>query len=157
MKQKKKRNNWWIWILVGLIIWFIYSNSLLTAQQSNQESYRVTYFLMRSLQHFGLYADFQTFHHYVRKLAHFTEYAAMGFLVLIAVRYAPFLKSRFWNDMMFVLLVPLSDETLQLFTDGRSGQLTDVLLDICGALFGTFVCYVILLIIEDVIQHRREA
>ena len=34
-------------------------------------------------------------------------------------------------------LIPFVDETLQLFTEGRSGQISDVWLDCAGVLFGT--------------------
>ena len=37
-----------------------------------------------------------------------------------------------WNS-----IVSLLDETIQLFTEGRSGQISDVWLDMAGALTGT--------------------
>lgn len=39
-------------------------------------------------------------------------------------------------------LIPFVDETLQLFTEGRSGQISDVWLDSCGVWAGTmlFLC-----------------
>ena len=73
----KPRKHWWIWILVGIYIWLIFRNSLMVASVSDALSSRVTHELMNILQHFGLYADFSTFHHYVRKLAHFTEFAGL--------------------------------------------------------------------------------
>ena len=33
-------------------------------------------------------------------------------------------------------LVPFVDETIQLFVDGRSGQVDDVWLDLCGVVCG---------------------
>jgi VanZ family protein len=35
--------------------------------------------------------------------------------------------------------VPFTDETIQLFVAGRSGQISDVWLDCAGAAFGTVV------------------
>lgn len=43
--------------------------------------------------------------------------------------------------------IPLADETFQLFTEGRSGQVGDVWLDIsglaAGSLFAVGICYFI--------------
>ena len=42
----------------------------------------------------------------------------------------------------------MADESLQLLVEGRSGQLTDVLLDFSGVLAGMGVCLLILWIQE---------
>ena len=39
-------------------------------------------------------------------------------------------------------LAPVADETIQMFTPGRSSLLTDVLIDLAGVLFGTLVMLV---------------
>ena len=38
--------------------------------------------------------------------------------------------------MFAVLAVPFLDETIQLFVDGRAGQISDVWLDVSGAVCG---------------------
>ena len=38
-----------------------------------------------------------------------------------------------------IFAVPFLDETIQLFTEGRSGQISDVWLDMAGALTGTLL------------------
>ena len=38
-----------------------------------------------------------------------------------------------------IFTVPFLDETIQLFTEGRSGQISDVWLDMAGALTGTLL------------------
>ena len=76
--------------------------------------------------------------HPVRKTAHATEYAVLGFL--IAGSYDDRTKKR-----LKLILVPLltgalyavSDEIHQLFVPGRSCQISDLLLDSCGVLAGT--------------------
>ena len=73
----------------------------------------------------------------VRKTAHFTEYAVLGVLVSNALGPAWARNPRAYLLVAAVLaLVPSIDETIQLFVPGRSGQVTDVLLDCCGAATG---------------------
>ena len=73
----------------------------------------------------------------VRKAAHFTEYAVLGILAARAFdlrRGAP--SARIALACAVLVLVPSIDEAIQLFVAGRSGQVTDVLLDCCGAATG---------------------
>ncbi len=49
------------------------------------------------------------------------------------------------------MLVAAMDETIQLFVSGRSGQITDVLLDSVGALVGI----AIVLIIRKLIGRKK--
>lgn len=39
-------------------------------------------------------------------------------------------------------LIACIDETLQLFSFGRSGQMTDVVIDTCGVILGVAAAYV---------------
>ena len=151
----KLRKHWWIWILVGIYIWLIFRNSLMVASVSDALSSRVTHELMNILQHFGLYADFSTFHHYVRKLAHFTEFAGLGFLVVLAMHICPLFHHRSLNFLLFLFSVPFADEMIQLHVAGRSSQFTDMLIDCSGCLFGGFLCYVLFLILKDLFHHQK--
>ena len=151
----KPRKHWWIWLLVAGYIWFIFHNSMMVADVSSALSSKVTYWLAAQLQRYGLYADFYTFHHYVRKLAHFSEFAGLGFLVTLAMEVCPLFKSRLLNFALFLFLVPAADETIQRFVDGRSSQYFDMLIDGGGFLFGGFVCYVFILILMDLVAPRK--
>lgn len=78
--------------------------------------------------------------HYVRKTAHFCEYACMGILVFGIWR--PWKK----RDRKLLLLVvawvfisAALDELHQTFVPGRYGGIGDVVLDTCGGLFGYFM------------------
>ena len=81
---------------------------------------------------------------FVRKNAHFFAYLLLGMLSLNALR-----KSRVENRKSLVLafaisvLYAISDEVHQLFVPGRSGQVSDVLLDSTGALVGIVLYAVI--------------
>lgn len=75
--------------------------------------------------------------HMVRKLAHFCEYALLGLLMAATVRiWRGQIKSDFFMVLFFGLLVPVSDEFLQLFVAGRTGLVQDVLLDFSGFIAG---------------------
>ena len=71
----------------------------------------------------------QKIDHPIRKMAHALEYAVLGFLV--------YMTYKDWKVALLVcILYACSDEFHQLFVKGRSGQISDVILDSCGA----FVC-----------------
>ena len=74
--------------------------------------------------------------HLVRKLAHFTEFFALGaeLSALLWVRGAVGAQ-RYLNGIFVGAAVALCDETVQLFT-GRGSQVQDVWLDILGAVCG---------------------
>lgn len=75
---------------------------------------------------------------YVRKIAHFTLYALLGAFVsatfLNTKIKAPAVK--YLMSAGVCLFYSITDEFHQLFIDGRSGELSDVLIDFCGAVTG---------------------
>ena len=81
----------------------------------------------------------------VRKSAHACEYAALS--VLFFVNYKK--KSRKIKQIvgmsaLSTALYAVTDEIHQLFVPGRSGQITDVILDSCGGLIGAVLSAIIL-------------
>lgn len=106
---------------------------------SSSESGFVYELLMPVFDHFGIYErDVCTF--VIRKAAHFSEYLVLG---LIAVNFAKALKRQgvAASSLQAAIpgvcaLVPVLDETLQLFVPGRSGSLRDVAIDLCGLAVG---------------------
>ena len=78
----------------------------------------------------------------VRKTAHITEYAALGFALLLHVLTLQHNKKiRFPRFSAFLVgsLYALSDEVHQIFIPGRSGEGKDVLLDSIGVLLGVLI------------------
>ena len=136
------------WILVFLWIIFIFSNSLIIGEVSGNISGHFSAILMSFINKAGFTIDSQLFHHYIRKAAHFSEYAALGFLTVHAcaatsAQHKPLLFLLLW------ILVPACDETIQLFVPDRAGALRDCLIDMSGYITGAFCMYVLLLIIRD--------
>ncbi len=71
----------------------------------------------------------------VRKLAHFSIYAILGFLAFLSIgTYRISLFARFFFSSLISLLYAMSDEYHQLYIDGRSGELRDIVIDFCGSL-----------------------
>ena len=75
--------------------------------------------------------------HIVRKLAHFCEYTLEGFLLMLCMRV--YTRNYIWHISVPLLggvLTALADETIQIYSPGRSSQVTDVWLDSAGVLAG---------------------
>ena len=82
--------------------------------------------------------------HPVRKAAHFTEYSVLG--VLVSGTLCGFSKASLEKNITtaYILgtLYAVTDELHQLFVPGRSGQLSDVLIDSAGVFLGCVMVYV---------------
>lgn len=168
MAELEKRTS--PWVLAGRVlftaaligcIWFIFSNSLQIAEVSEGSSGRVLGLMQGVLRRLGLpgAADRLTMH-IVRKLAHFSEYMLEGFLLMLCLRVyiRHFFKHVSW-PILGGLLTALTDETIQLFVPGRSGQVTDVWIDFSGVLTGLVVGLILLGLIRMCIllyKHRNE-
>ncbi len=141
--------------LIGCIA-FIFSNSMQIASASTGASSRVLTLLQRALCRVGLpgLAEQLTMH-FVRKLAHFCEYALEGFLLMLCLRV--YTRHPFRHVSVPVLggaLTALADETIQLYSAGRSSQVTDVWLDLIGVLAGIFAAVLVLAVFRLVFHHR---
>lgn len=154
--MKKKRKPWWIWIVIAFYIGFIFHYSLQNAVTSEDLSMGISTKILQVINHYGFYIDINLFNHYIRKLAHFSEFALLGFLILFGARFCPLVKSRLLTFLIFLFAVPYTDETIQKFSDGRASMVSDMVLDGCGYLFGGLVAYILVLIIADIFvkKHR---
>ena len=112
------------WVLVAACMVFIFAMSAQPADISDKTSDWVIVFLGLELS-----VDF------VRTAAHFIEFAGLAVLVFNAL-YWSFEKFRPFLAFAISALYAVSDELHQLFVEGRSCQLTDILIDSAGALIG---------------------
>lgn len=123
-----------------LILAFIWGNSLRDAPHSSVESQWVLD-ILRSLLSAIPGIEHLTMH-IVRKVAHLTEYMALGFF--LSLTYLAFKRTiRPWRIVIVGCLIASIDETLQLFSPGRSSQISDVLLDTLGVFLGLIIVYVL--------------
>ncbi len=91
----------------------------------------------------------------VRKTAHFTEYAVLGFLIC-SVFESFFIKRKIAIPVSLCsgALYAVSDEIHQSFVPGRSCQISDMLLDSAGVMTGIIMLIVFMAIIK---KHRSKS
>lgn len=144
-------------LLALLAVGFIFSNSLDTRDTSNQKSNAI-------VDEVKPIVDPQdtiprgTFNHYVRKSAHFLEFAALGFC-LMGLSDAISRKRRIPRvpaALLAALLVASTDETLQFFAVERGPGIKDVLIDFFGAVCGLLLMLLCLTIEKDIREKQNE-
>ena len=110
---------------------FIWGNSLLPGEISGMISDCVKTFLEAVLPSSG--QEDTSGGVLVRKLAHFTEFAALG--MLLSWLFAMLKKKRHY-PFLFGTAAACIDETIQLFVPDRGPSIRDVCIDSCGVLTG---------------------
>lgn len=123
---------------------FIWHNSVESAAESSSRSGRVTEAINEVLASVGGGAVTE---HFIRKLAHFSEYGLEGVLtVLLFMVYCLKPQKRFRAILLTGLFTATIDESIQFFSAGRSPGVGDVCIDmagfVCGVLLMQAVCYI---------------
>ena len=133
-------------VLTVLWLCFIYGNSLQTGAESGAASGRVHRIVNAIPELLELGSPISE--RFVRKAAHFTEFAILGLLVCsdLWAFSALSLKRKLRVSIPVIFCaVPIcalfasADEFLQSFIDGRGPSVTDVLIDTSGALTATVI------------------
>ena len=131
--MEKSESNQRFWpLLIVLTLCFIWGNSLLPASISGAISQWVKE-LVNQLLWFWKDGSLMSGDGLLRKLAHASEFALLG-AELTCWRVKGI--TRIQEVLLFGLLAALTDETIQLFVAGRSGQIRDVWIDLLGVLIG---------------------
>ncbi|MDE6388164.1 MAG: VanZ family protein [Lachnospiraceae bacterium] len=95
--------------------------------------------------------------YFVRKGAHMTEYAILAVLLYIwTSRWELTRLRRSLTAAVATMLYAGSDEFHQLFVAGRSGRISDVLIDSAGAVIG-LVFFLLAESIVEALRKRRQA
>ncbi len=144
--------------IMGAIFWFSSKTAVLSQEGSLSISI-VIYNLYDKLESVSLQGPekldlLAVIDHFVRKSAHFTEYAFLS--LAIAFHFTVWKKSisyRTWLPVLIAGLYAATDEFHQTFVAGRSGQVSDVLLDTAGAAAGVLVYSILHLLIS---RHRKK-
>lgn len=127
-------------------IMFIFRNSLENGAQSSARSQAVMQLVNSALAkvHLGPLSE-----HLIRKLAHFSEFALEGFLLMLCIRVYTkhFVRHMSW-PLLGGMTTALMDETIQRFIPNRTSSVTDVWIDMAGVVCGLFVALIILLIVR---------
>ncbi len=79
----------------------------------------------------------------IRKLAHFTEYAILGMFITLTLMTinVKINKYRLFMATVLCCLYAISDEFHQMFTDGRTPALRDVVIDTVGGFVGSLIVF----------------
>jgi VanZ family protein len=118
-------------LLVACLL--IFHNSMYPLAQSDLQSGAVMGTLNYLLGKMNLHFTFTQFA--VRKLAHFTEYFLFG--IILSMTIWTFTKNKcIFFELFLFLAVPVADETIQIFYDGRTSSVRDVMIDFFGCLAG---------------------
>lgn len=135
------RDEWFWRAALALYLLLVYGHSLMPGDVSSMESGTVLQFLRGLMNAVHLPGEALT-EHMVRKAAHFLEYTGMG--ALLFVNFQILVRQRresFVNMALCSLAIPFVDETIQLFVQGRSGQISDVWLDMAGVWTGILIVW----------------
>ena len=143
MNSSKKAGAVIFWILtaavMGIIFWFSSENG----DDSKEVSENL---LMLIIEYLGNIIS----HNVLRKIAHFTEYAALGFCMSGAV-YFKFNKNKVYIPLIPCVLYAISNEIHQYFVPESSCRIFDLFVDSCGSLTGILI---FLLIALSVNKHQ---
>lgn len=127
-------------VLTVLIMAFIFFQSALSAELSLHQSNVIVKWLASFL-----HAQPETLSFIVRKCAHFLEYLVLGISMIVTVR-----DLSGWNrrigavvSLLICAAYAATDEVHQMFVQGRSCEVRDILIDSMGALFGILIACLI--------------
>ena len=135
MKNKRLVLAWTLLILWMLFIFIMSSfNGVMSSNQSG--SIAVLIYNIFNI------SDTEKVSFIVRKCAHVSEFFILGILVINLVsKYN--VKHIYFISFIFCVLYASSDEFHQLFVPGRSGQVTDVFIDMIGVVLGLLLVFLI--------------
>ena len=151
------------WLLLLAVVGcqiFIVSNSLRDGEESAKQSGAVVELVKPPVEQLLPVVKVEPTEYnvvvFVRKAAHFLEFALLGCLCCFAAR-------RFTGEKKLFLTIPLgyavltafADEGIQLFSEGRAGRFADVLIDSAGALTGLLFAFGCLAL-AGAIRKRKE-
>ena len=122
----------WVLIPIFLVLCFAWGNSLISGEESANISGGLYAYLVE------LFPVFANIPRYLfRKLAHFTEFAALGFFTAWYFVWRGRQRlDRVYIPMSLCMLAALVDETIQTRTPLRTPSVTDVWIDSAGAAVG---------------------
>ena len=129
---------WILYIVLCLIVFFIWDNSLQNVGTSDGFSLIFAKWIAPIANKLGFYGNIWALNRIIRKLAHLTEFTILGGVLYVVLRsyieYGTVVKT-----IVVGIVIASLDEFIQLFSLGRSSQLSDVLIDTVGIIIGISV------------------
>ena len=144
-------------ILLFGTFYIIFGFSSQNGEESGGISSRVTEFILEKSNTYKNIEEnrqdeiFERTEKIIRKIAHFSIYALVGFLLMgLVSTFKLKEKNRILISLILGVLYATSDEIHQLFSPGRSAQITDVYIDTLGILVGIFVILLFIKVFEKI-------
>lgn len=149
MKKNNKKYRIIFGIVTAAIMVCIFLFSCEDSDKSSDTSGRIVKIILRIF-----YEDFENMSlaeqeeirsrisHIIRKTAHFTIYAALGFFSSLTVGQRKLISMSTAGVILFCLGYAVTDEIHQYFVPGRACMVTDMLLDTCGGITGIIISFV---------------
>lgn len=154
---RRKNLSFAVWLTLALVVAvaiFLFSSQ--PAEISNETSKGALRKLLELFLGESTDALIRQYNHPLRKAAHFTLYAMLGFSLT-----GVFQHQRRLHKLPLAVIVSAAfaalDELHQHFVEGRGPQVTDVLLDTAGAAAGALVMTGVLFLIGCVLRSRESA
>ena len=140
-------------VLLVLQMWIIFGFSGQDGETSGTISRRITETItknIKSIQNLEKAEKekvLKQIEHFIRKLAHFSLYTVVGFLLMSLLSTYKFKqKNRIYISFGIGLMYAISDEIHQSFIPERTPMISDVCIDTCGVITGIIILIVIQLI-----------
>jgi len=157
---KRRQMMKWVAVAAWMVVIFLFSAQ--TGRQSGNTSGEILKWVIGLF--YRRFADLsateqteilEIMHLFIRKGAHFTEYAVLAMLTANAIQGFSLSLPMHWAiPIGFSALYAVTDEIHQYFVPDRACRLLDVGIDTAGAAFGTAVV-MLLLAIKKRISHNR--
>lgn len=130
-------------ILLALTIALCVVIFLLSGETADESTVKSNGIIELIIRIFGVeFTDFV-----VRKFAHASEFALLGFLSSATVCVFTLDIKKVYISVIFSVLYAVSDEIHQIFVEGRACQFRDVCIDTAGVLIGTAIIALVFVII----------
>ena len=144
-KEKKNSKAIVFWILTGIVMILIFWFSAQPAEESSMQSNFIMQLIIK------LFGSNQISELFIRKAAHFCEFALLCFMFNWSFY---FTKGRMQRILSLALAsaYAASDEVHQIFVEGRACSIIDWMIDTAGAALGLIAFIVLLYIIKKFTQ-----
>lgn len=150
-------------ILLFGTFYIIFGFSSQDGEESGGISSRVTEFILEKSNTYKNIEEnrqdeiFERTEKIIRKIAHFSIYALVGFLLMgLVSTFKLKEKNRILISLILGVLYATSDEIHQLFSPGRSAQVTDVYIDALGVLVGIFIILLFIKVFEKMKLQKEK-
>lgn len=144
--QKNKPLAVVFWLLTATVMVIIFMFSSDTGEESEEISQNLLGIIIEFIGQF-------ISHNTLRKIAHFTEFAALGFCMTGAIHYT-FGKRKFYLPFIPCVVYAISDEIHQHFVPERACRVFDMFVDSCGIATGIAIFLLIIWAISKIVKNR---